>query len=195
MSLTCNVLIIGGGIAGLSLASALSGSAPGLTVVLAEAEATLAYHTSSRSARQLIPSYGPPAVRELTRRTLELLHSVQERTGTVFLAPRSFLLVGSEEQVKANATGEMEFLSPAQVQRLSPELRPGTFAAAGLDRHSFGSNADAMIEYHRATAEAAGALVLTGAPVRSAAAGGAGWRVEAGEHSIEAATVVNAAGA
>ena len=51
-----DVLIVGGGIAGLSLASALAGSC---SVALVEAEQELAYHTSSRSARQLIPSYGP----------------------------------------------------------------------------------------------------------------------------------------
>ena len=45
-----DVLIVGGGIAGLSLASALAGSC---SVALVEAEQELAYHSSSRSARQL----------------------------------------------------------------------------------------------------------------------------------------------
>ena len=57
-------------IAGLSLASALAGQC---SVALVEAEQTLAYHTSARSARQLIPSYGPPVVQELTVRTLDLI--------------------------------------------------------------------------------------------------------------------------
>ena len=65
-----DVLIVGGGIAGLSLASALAGRC---SVALVEAEQELAYHTSSRSARQLIPSYGPDVVQELTVRTLELM--------------------------------------------------------------------------------------------------------------------------
>ena len=76
--LACDVLIIGGGIAGLSLASAL---APFSSVVLVESEPTLGYHTSSRSARQLIPSYGPAPVLDLTRRTLDLLDGVQSSTG------------------------------------------------------------------------------------------------------------------
>ena len=50
------VLIIGGGIAGLSLAWRL---APARSVVVVEAEASLAFHSSSRSARQMQPSYGP----------------------------------------------------------------------------------------------------------------------------------------
>jgi D-arginine dehydrogenase len=192
MSHSCDILIIGGGIAGLSLASTLSADAK---VVLAEAEPALAYHTSSRSARQLVPSYGPAVVRALTDRTLVLLHRIQEQTGHRFLTPRSFLLIGAEEAVRAHASEGMEFLSPAEAGRLSPELRPDTFEAAGLDRRSFGSDADAMIEYHRSTAVANGAVVLTGAPVRSATAGPGRWRVEAGPERIEAATVVNAAGA
>ena len=42
-------------------------------MALVEAEHPLGYHTSARSARQLIPSYGPPVVQELTMRTLELI--------------------------------------------------------------------------------------------------------------------------
>ena len=100
-SLECDVLIVGGGIAGLSLASAL---APFSSVVLVEAEGTLGYHTSSRSARQLIPSYGPAPVLDLTRRTLDLLDGVQSSTGLPLTVPRSFVLVGSEAEIDAHAS-------------------------------------------------------------------------------------------
>ena len=76
--ISCDVLIIGGGIAGLSLAAELAGR---VRVVLAEAEPTLGYHTSSRSARQLVPSYGPPAIQQLTVRTLDLLHRLESEAG------------------------------------------------------------------------------------------------------------------
>ena len=78
MSANYDVVIVGGGIAGLSLASALAGKC---SVALVEAEQTLAYHTSARSARQLIPSYGPPVVQELTLRTLELIAAARTPTG------------------------------------------------------------------------------------------------------------------
>ena len=51
MAATYDAVIVGGGIAGLSLASALAGRC---SVALVEAEHQLAYHTSSRSARQLM---------------------------------------------------------------------------------------------------------------------------------------------
>ncbi|MCG2620449.1 FAD-binding oxidoreductase [Arthrobacter sp. I2-34] len=192
MSHSCDVLIIGGGIAGLSLASMLSAETK---VVLAEAEPTLAYHTSSRSARQLVPSHGPAAVRELTARTLEILPALECQSGLRCLAPASFLLVGDEESVRAHANELMESLSHAQAGEISPELKPESFSAARLDRHSFTLDADALIEFHRATAAANGAVILTGAPVRSARKNFGGWRVDAGTETIEAATVVNAAGA
>lgn len=194
MPLTCDVLIIGGGIAGLSLASALAGRA---TVIVAEAEAALASHTSSRSARQLIPSYGPPAIRELTVRTLALLRRTEQETGRRFLTPRSFLLIGDEAQVREQASSHMAFISHAEAIKLSPELRPGSFEAAGLDTTSFGCDTDLLIEHHRTTAEAAGARILTNAPVTAAVRGDGdgGWEVQAGARTIVADTVVNAAGA
>ena len=74
MDPACDVLIIGGGIAGLSLASELAERRGiGAGIVLAETEPVLAHHTSGRSAEQLIPSYGPAPVRELTGATVARL--------------------------------------------------------------------------------------------------------------------------
>ncbi len=188
MSLNCDVLIVGGGIAGLSLASEL---APDCSVVLVEAEQRLGYHTSSRSARQLIPSYGPPVVQELTRRTLDVL---REQLPAV-MTPRSFMLVGTHDDVEARFSGDMQWLSHAEALTLNPELRPDAFEAAGIDHSSVGVDTDALLEYHRSRAEAAGAQILTGAGVHTAQQLGSGWSVGAGPHAIQAGTVVNAAGA
>ncbi|MHA7263240.1 NAD(P)/FAD-dependent oxidoreductase [Arthrobacter sp. TMN-37] len=194
MSLTCDVLIVGGGIAGLSLASELA-TTGGPTVVLAEAEPTLGYHTSSRSARQLNPSYGPPVVRRLTARTLGLLDGVQARTGLALTAPRSYLLIGSETDVAARAGGSMHRIPSAEALRLCPQLLPETFEAAAVDTSCVGTDTDALLEYHRSAAVSAGAGILTGARVTAAGRTGGGWRVRVGEQDISAGVVVNAAGA
>ena len=52
-------LIIGGGIAGVSLAAKL---APLGAVHLVEGEGHLAYHASGRSAALYEPKYGPPPI-------------------------------------------------------------------------------------------------------------------------------------
>ncbi|NUT72901.1 FAD-binding oxidoreductase [Pseudarthrobacter sp. C4D7] len=187
-----DVLIVGGGIAGLSLASELSGRC---SVALVEAEQELAYHTSSRSARQLIPSYGPPVVQELTVRTLELLAARDAEATEAVLTPRSFMLVGSAEDVAAEASGHMQPITVDRALELCSALKPGTFEAAGLDIGSFGCNAPLLLERHRKRALAAGADIITGARVHSAQRVGSGWQVGAGAEGFEAAVVVNAAGA
>lgn len=192
MASNYDVVIVGGGIAGLSLASALAGKC---SVALVEAEQTLAFHTSSRSARQLIPSYGPPVVQELTVRTLELMKARDAELPEPVLTPRSFMLVGDKEKVRAQASGNMHAITHAEAMKLCPVLKPDHFTAAGLDNGSFGCNAPSLLEDHRKTAEAAGVDVITGARVHSAQRLGSGWQVGAGTEGFQSAVVVNAAGA
>lgn len=187
-----DVLIVGGGIAGLSLASTLAGKC---NVAVVEAEQELAYHSSSRSARQLIPSYGPDVVQELTVRTLELMAARDAELPEPVLTPRSFMLIGTEASVQAEASGQMTAITHAEALELCPALKPESFTAAGLDKGSFGCNAPLLMADHRARAEAAGADIITGARVHSAQRLGSGWEVGAGQEAFQAAVLVNAAGA
>ena len=58
------VVVVGGGMAGVSIAAAI---APRRRVVLLEQEDQLAQHATGRSAAAYVASYGPPAIRALTR--------------------------------------------------------------------------------------------------------------------------------
>lgn len=61
---TVDVLIIGAGIAGASLAWRLAGTC---SVLVVEREDQSGYHATGRSAAMFMESYGPPGVRALTR--------------------------------------------------------------------------------------------------------------------------------
>lgn len=199
MDTACDVLIIGGGIAGLSLASELAdrrGSGAG--IVLAEAEPALARHTSGRSAEQLVPSYGPAPVRELTATTVARLLDPRPAPPRPVAWPSRMVLVGTEEQLRAEAAPGMQPLSRAELVELCPELAcsPADAVGAGrLDGTSVRTDAAALVAWHRDRAAAAGARLLTGAPVTAAEPDGAGWRVEAGPHRLRTRQVVVAAGA
>ena len=88
---SCDVVVIGGGIAGVSAAARLAEQ--GASVVLVEAEATLAFHTTGRSAAQYLENYGNDEVRKLTLASKASL--------LPFLGPRPELMVGREPRVKA----------------------------------------------------------------------------------------------
>ncbi|GAB4099156.1 FAD-dependent oxidoreductase [Sinomonas halotolerans] len=190
-----DVLIVGGGIAGLSLAAELAGRC---RVALVEAEPSLAYHTSARSAQQLIPSYGPAPVQELTRRTLARLAAVQEEAHDAVgrLAwPSRFMLVGTEAEVAEESHAGMQRLDVGQARALVPVLREGAFEAAALDTDSVRTDATALLAHHERTARAGGVAVHVGSPVHTAQRVGEGWLVGAGAEGFHAANVVNAAGA
>ena len=66
-----DVLIIGGGIAGISACAQL---APFAEVVLLEAEPELCYHSSGRSAATYIEDYGNRVTKELNKASLTFLN-------------------------------------------------------------------------------------------------------------------------
>ncbi|KAB2870545.1 MAG: FAD-dependent oxidoreductase, partial [Bauldia sp.] len=59
-----DIAVVGAGIAGASVAAEL---APFARVVLLEREAQPGYHTTGRSAALFSETYGPPAIRALSR--------------------------------------------------------------------------------------------------------------------------------
>jgi len=193
-AVNADVLIVGGGIAGLSLAWQL---APRANVVLLEAEGTLAYHTSSRSARQMQPSYGPGPIKELTARSIRAVQQISAELGHSILSPRPLIFIGTEAEsaAQSGANGYLKPLSHADALRMSPDLRPESFEAACLDDSALEVDVPQLLEYYRAQAVAAGAAINTDAPVHTAQRTGSGWTVGAGSNAYSAAVVVNAAGA
>ncbi|SBV32911.1 FAD dependent oxidoreductase [uncultured Sphingopyxis sp.] len=196
-----DVLIVGAGIAGASLAAAL---APWRRVVLAEAENAPGYHATGRSAAFWHETYGGARVQPLTLASLgALLDPDPEFSDHAFLSPRSALTIGRTSEAAAveafaaefGAKGvEIERLSgeaiAARVPGLRSEWSEAAYEGACRDIDVGGLHA----AYLRA-AKRAGAALVTRAPLRRARRAGDGWRVRLGEEEMDAAVIVNAAGA
>ncbi|HSW05857.1 NAD(P)/FAD-dependent oxidoreductase, partial [Aquabacterium sp.] len=91
-----DVIVIGAGIAGASLAYRLAGQR---SVLLLEREAQPGLHATGRSAAMFMESYGPPAVRALTRASRSFyLQPPEGFTDTALLAPRGALYLATHGQ-------------------------------------------------------------------------------------------------
>ena len=184
-------LIIGGGIAGVSAAARLSELG---SVLLLEAEDTLAHHASSRSAATYEPYYGAPPVVALA-----LASEADFRAIPGLLSPRGLLLVGKSDARDAfvrdrDKMGYQE-ISVADARALVPILNPEVVAYAGLSEHAEDIDTDRLIQSFAREAKARGAQILTRARVTAIAKDAAGWRVDSAAGSFSARMVVNAAGA
>ncbi|OAV60297.1 NAD(P)/FAD-dependent oxidoreductase [Enteractinococcus helveticum] len=185
------MIIIGGGIAGVSLGAELSKR--GQAVTLLEAEDQLAYHTSGRSAQQLVLGYGPPAVRELTDLTVDMLLERQQVLDEPVAWPSSFMMVGTEAEIEAHAyPGQVRQDQPA-VHQLLPELRSERFTAGALDERSLRTRADAMISWLVDDAEHLD--IHLGEPVTGAQRTNGAWQVTTTKATYQSDVVINAAGA
>src|SRR6266581_2902856 len=116
---TTDFLIIGGGIAGASVAYWL---APHARVVVLEREPQPGYHSTGRSAALFIETYGPAQVRALTRASRPFFASPSEGFAEhPLLMPRGTLFVASAEQER-------------QLEEYWEEVRSSSTVTRRLDR-------------------------------------------------------------
>ena len=189
-----DVLIIGAGMAGASLAWRLARD--GLGVAVVEREAQPGMHSTGRSAAMFMESYGPPGVRALTRASRAFyLNPPPGFADAPLPRPRGALFVATAAQQDAlarmraglAASGTaMVLLDSERIARMVPGLKPGLFQNALLDEHSHDIDVHALLQGFLRGARQAGA----------AGHGAEGWTVRlSGGGELRARTVVNAAGA
>ncbi|MEP4036339.1 FAD-binding oxidoreductase [Pseudophaeobacter sp.] len=190
--MTCDFLIIGGGIAGASAAARLSELGH---VVLLEMEEALGYHASGRSAAMFEENYGPPAVVALNKASADYHHSANGG----YLTPRGLMLVSGpdqEQQFREDIKElDLEEINFAEAQARIPILNPKTVTHAGLHLAAQDLDTDRMVQDFAKAARSNGGKVITRAQVTEISRSPTGWQVEAGGENYEAKQLVNAAGA
>ena len=84
------IVVIGGGIAGISIAAELSRDH---VVTLLEMEQQLAHHTTGRSAALYLGSYGNSNIQTLTRDSFDIYTELSNEYGYPLLTPRGMVQI------------------------------------------------------------------------------------------------------
>ncbi len=184
-------VIVGGGIAGVSLAAELAQYG---SVTVLEGEAALGHHASGRSAAMYEPHYGAPPVVELSLASGDALRAMEG-----VLSPRGLMVVaGKGERAAFDRDVEvMQFrvVSVEEARAAVPILNPETVAAAGMSDHAWDVDTDRMLQGYASTAKSKGAQIVTGAKVTGIVRDSKGWRLIWAGGTCRAGIVVNASGA
>jgi D-arginine dehydrogenase len=197
VSLRCDVLVVGAGIAGSSVAFELAGRRD---VILLEREDRPGYHSTGRSAAMLSETYGAPAVRALARASRSFLADPPAGfTETPLLAPRGMLHIARSDQLAALDAASptppsAHRLDRATVCDLVPILDPGYVASGLFEPDAMAIDVDALHQGYLRGVRRRGRLIA-GAEVVAVARGADGWRVQTAAGPITAAVLVDAAGA
>jgi D-arginine dehydrogenase len=199
---SCDVLVIGAGIAGASAAYEI---APFARVILLERENQPGYHATGRSAALFAPAYGNRVIRALTAASRRFY---DQRAGGLaeqaVLAPRGSLVIGRADQTgvldqlyaeAAPQQGGLERLDPQQLLERLPVLRPDYVAAGIYDPNVMDLDVAAIHQAYLKGFRARGGQLVTDAEVTRVATQSAPWRVETRAGRFEAAVLVDAAGA
>ena len=185
-----DVIVIGGGIAGLSAAARL---APDASVTVLERESATGYHASGRSAAVFEPNYGAPSVRALNRASEAYL-----RQGG-YLSPRGLMLLGKAEEQSAFeadvASMGLVPISVAEAREIIPVLDPAKLRYAAYHEGAQDIDTHRLLEDFARTVRAHGGQVLTGHPVTVIGFAGGKWQVTAKDRVFHADLLINAAGA
>lgn len=195
------IAVVGGGIAGVSIAQELAASRD---VVLVEAESELPRHSTARSAATYVPGHGSGPFRALITASGPRFAALADEWGIPsLLTARPVVWLAHDDDgetalaaqlaEQAGEPGAPEPLTATEALQRCPVLR----APRGAAWTAGSADADAIAlhaGYLRGLRRRGGRL-LRGAPVTAIARDGAGWRIDAGGHRIRAGEVVDAAGA
>jgi len=190
------IVVIGGGIAGLSLAAALRDWAE---VTVLEREPHLGYHASGRSAALFTETYGNRLVRALT------LASRQAIVEGGFIAHRRGALhVGWKGDGAAidKLADELQALVPsvrrlssAELHALVPAIAAEATCGGAYEPDAVDIDTGKMLAACASALKAGGGTIRTSEEVRAISQDGGGLRVETSAGVYPADIVVNAAGA
>jgi D-arginine dehydrogenase len=201
MSTHADVIVLGAGMAGASLAAELS---PHRKVILLELEDQPGRHSTGRSAAMFFESYGNATVCALTRASRAFLEQPPEGFCDVpLMSPRAAMIVADSEGLARleshyggpSAPSTMHRTSRQEALGLVPILRPEWLAGAYIDGSGCDMEVAAIHQGYLRLARRAGTQAVLGAAEVTLARSGALWTVRCRAGEFSAPVLVNATGA
>nr|WP_296765856.1 FAD-binding oxidoreductase [Rhodococcus sp. (in: high G+C Gram-positive bacteria)] len=197
-----DVIVVGGGIGGVSIGYEL---AQDRRVCLLEQEATLAFHTTGRSAALFLETYGNAAIRALTTSSRQFLLDPPDGFDRELVSPRSLLqfaglgrgeaLESLFDQVRVH-TPDARIVSPAEARSLFPLLREDRIDLAMFEPGSKEVDVHALHQGYVRGLKRRGGSIETDSDVVSLDRRDGVWEVKTGDGVVRTAqVVVDAAGA
>jgi D-arginine dehydrogenase len=192
--LVCDVLVIGGGIAGLSVAARLAEQA---IVTVLEGESAPGYHASGRSVAFAHYGLGNAPVRTLTALSMaELAEHARVHPALHIAHEGDMAALDALEDVHRTFGCDYARIGPADARALMPCLKPEACAAALIDHGSLKLDTDAMLQAQVARIRACRGTVIPGARVAMIGYERGQWVAVRSDGTRHGAPVlVNAAGA
>ncbi len=202
MARSFDVLVIGAGIAGASVAARL---APHRRVAVLEREPMPGYHTTSRSAAFFTESYGNPTIRALTRASRAFFEQPETHfEGPLLSGSGGALFIARADQTEAfdREFGAARALDPAIIEvtpdeaaERVPVLRPGYVARAYFEAAGREMEVDRIHQGWLRTLRAHGGETVCNAEVRAIERRHGEWQADTPQGAFRAPVLINAAGA
>ena len=196
-----DVAVIGGGIAGTSVAAELSKDR---RVLLLEMESQPGYHTTGRSAAVYAAVYGPSPIRALTRASRAFFASPStSHFDTALFRPRPIMMIARQEQAFAldQTIAEVGVMTPVErinesaIRKLNPLVKTGYASAAMLDMSGEDIDVAALHQGYLRQFRDFGGDLRCNATVLGLTHTGRDWQINTGVGEFTVDTIVNAAGA
>lgn len=197
-----DIIIVGGGIAGVSAAYFLSRFA---SVILVEREDAIGYHSSGRSAEQFTVGIAADTMRRLAQASRSFLQNPPPGfTSGQLLSPRGCLTVGRKDQEAnlqrlhdrlSSVGAAARYVDRREALALFPALRDGGVDGGVFEPDAMDIDVNALLQAYARGAKSQGARFLSAAKVTSIERKSGAWVVETPGGVVAAPLLLNAAGA